>query len=56
MPETEMTNAQYPMTLLDVAGRKAMDLRAGANDVRHISPGIYFVRQASSVRKVILTR
>ncbi len=63
MPETEMTNAQYPMILLDVAGRKAMDLRAGPNDVRHLSPGVYFVReasgverQASSVRKVILTR
>jgi hypothetical protein len=33
-----------------------MDLHPGENDIRHISPGIYFVRQASSIRKVILTR
>ncbi len=63
MPETEMTNAQYPMTLLDIAGRCVMELAPGDNDVRHLSPGVYFVReasgverQASSVRKVILAR
>jgi hypothetical protein len=68
MPETEMTNAQYPMTLLDVAGRKAMDLHPGPNDVRHLAPGVYFVRPAGTVpasgiprdspfrAKVILTR
>ena len=40
-----------------------MDLHPGPNDVRHLSPGVYFVREASgvgreasSVRKVILTR
>jgi hypothetical protein len=33
-----------------------MDLRPGPNDVRHLSPGVYFVRPASSVHKVILTR
>ncbi len=55
MPETEMTNAQCPMTLLDIAGMRAMNLRAGPNDVRHISPGIYFVRQAPSIHKVVIT-
>ena len=55
MPEPGMTNDQYPMTLLDVAGRKAMSLRPGPNDVRHLSPGVYFVRPASSVHKVIVT-
>jgi hypothetical protein len=46
--------------LLDVAGRKAMELRAGANDVSWLSPGVYFVREAQSqaqaqvVRKVIV--
>jgi hypothetical protein len=68
MPETEMTNAQYPMTLLDIAGRCVMELAPGDNDVRHLSPGVYFVRPAGTVpasgiprdspfrAKVILTR
>ncbi len=50
-------------SLLDADGRRVMDLGPGANDVRALSPGVYFVReepQASShkpqaVRKVILT-
>ena len=47
--------------LLDVAGRRVMDLRPGANDVRALAPGVYFVRtaqaqaQAQAVRKVVLT-
>ncbi len=50
--------------LLDVSGRRVLDLRAGANDVRSLASGVYFVReepQASSpkpqaVRKVAVTR
>jgi len=50
--------------LLDAAGRRAMDLAPGANDVRHLSPGVYFVRsepsavgrQPSAIVKVIVTR
>ena len=49
--------------LLDIGGRKVMELRPGENDVRQLAPGIYFVRpaagvgrEASSVRKVIVTR
>ena len=49
--------------LLDVSGRKVKDLRPGANDVRALSLGVYFVRepQASNtkpqaVRKVVITR
>jgi hypothetical protein len=40
-----------------------MELRPGVNDVRALAPGIYFVREASgvkreasSVRKVVVTR
>jgi hypothetical protein len=46
-----------PCALLDISGRKVMNLRAGANDVRALAPGIYFVRtaQAQAVRKVVLT-
>jgi YVTN family beta-propeller protein len=37
--------------LLDVSGRKAMDLHPGANDVRALAPGVYFVRQKDSRRQ-----
>jgi len=51
-------------SLLDVSGRKVMDLHPGANDVRALAPGVYFVReepQATSlkpqaVRKIVVTR
>jgi hypothetical protein len=49
--------------LLSVGGRKVLELRPGANDVRGLAPGVYFVRQASgvkleasSVSKVVITR
>jgi hypothetical protein len=44
--------------LLDVSGRKVLDLHAGANDVSRLSPGVYFVReaQAQAVRKVVVQR
>ena len=49
--------------LLDISGRKLLDLKPGANDVRALSPGVYFVREAASgkrsavsVRKVVVTR
>ena len=48
--------------LLDVEGRKVMDLKPGANDLSRLAPGVYFVReaqvqaQAQTVRKVVLTR
>jgi hypothetical protein len=52
-------------SLLDASGRKVMDLVAGANDVRALAPGVYFVRQMgsrgpgvkdSSVRKIVIAR
>jgi hypothetical protein len=44
--------------LLDISGRKVLDLSPGENDVRHLAPGVYFIReaQARSVRKVVITR
>jgi hypothetical protein len=46
--------------LLDISGRKVLDLRPGANDVRALAPGVYFVReaqaQAQTVRKVVISR
>jgi len=46
--------------LLDISGRKVLDLKAGANDVNRLSPGVYFMRdkgaRAQAVVKVIITR
>jgi len=41
--------------LLDISGRRMMDLRSGANDVSALVPGVYFVRsEPSAVTKVII--
>jgi YVTN family beta-propeller protein len=48
--------------LLDAAGRKVLDLHPGANDVRMLAPGVYFVRAVSrkpsavSCSKVVVAR
>jgi hypothetical protein len=59
------TEAEVRAELLDISGRKVADLRPGANDVRALAPGVYFVRHepsavsrersVASVRKVIIT-
>ena len=42
----------------DLSGREFLDLKPGANDVRSLAPGVYFVRaaQAQAMRKVVVTR
>jgi len=52
-----------PLPLLDICGRKVLDLLPGPNDIRRLAPGIYFVRRPSAasgnpsaVTKVVLTR
>jgi len=44
--------------LLDASGRKVLCLHPGANDVRALAPGVYFVKdaQAQAIRKVVITR
>jgi hypothetical protein len=52
--------------LLDISGRKVLELRPGANDVSRLAPGVYFVRSERSAvgrepsavgcQKVIVTR
>ena len=50
--------------LLDISGRKVMDLVPGANDVRALAPGVYFARRpktedgrpAAEMSKVVVTR
>jgi hypothetical protein len=50
-----------PAHLLDGAGRQVMELAPGRNDVRHLGPGVYFVRpaagrDAAGVTKVVIQR
>ena len=40
--------------LLDATGRKVLDLHQGPNDVSRLSPGIYFVRSASGLKREVL--
>jgi YVTN family beta-propeller protein len=50
--------------LLDISGRRVLDLHAGANDVSNLAPGVYFVResraqaqaQAVSCYKVVIAK
>jgi hypothetical protein len=50
------------LEIRDITGRKVMDLQPGPNDIRHIAPGVYFVRrpetedgrQRTAVRKVVI--
>ncbi|MEO0077427.1 MAG: choice-of-anchor J domain-containing protein [candidate division WOR-3 bacterium] len=40
--------------LLDIAGRRLLDLHSGPNDVRQFAPGVYFVRlQAGAERRIV---
>jgi hypothetical protein len=51
-------------SLMDATGRKVLDLKSGANDVRALAPGVYFVRpepsavgrQPFAVTKVVVTK
>jgi predicted acyl esterase len=49
-------------SLFDMTGRAVMSLHPGANDVRHLAPGVYIVAERSAVggqrlaTKVVLTR
>jgi hypothetical protein len=55
--------SQPSAELLDITGRRIMELRSGINDIRHVAPGVYFVyeptadsRQPAAVRKVVVQR
>ncbi|MGQ9707526.1 MAG: YCF48-related protein [bacterium] len=42
--------------LLDVSGRRMLDLYPDVNDISQLSPGIYFVHNGSILTKVLLVR
>jgi hypothetical protein len=64
LAEASGPNSLATSWLMDVSGRRALDLHPGANDVSSLAPGVYFVRQelqASShklqaVQKIVITR
>jgi hypothetical protein len=57
--EATSPKLQVASCLLDISGRSVLDLQPGANDVRALAPGVYFVRkaqaqaQAQAVRKIV---
>jgi hypothetical protein len=64
MTETSDVSDRVPrLPLLDISGRKVLDLHAGANDVRSLAPGVYFVKRPltedgrpGDVQKIVVTR
>jgi hypothetical protein len=58
----QSTTGQSLVFLLDISGRKVLDLHSGANDVSRLSPGVYFIRSGpsaagrvpSAVQKVVV--
>jgi hypothetical protein len=44
--------------LLDISGRRVMSLQPGQNDIRHVAPGVYFVKTVGSLktRRVVIAR
>lgn len=63
LPEAPGAKAQAA-SLMDISGKRILDLRPGANDVRALAPGVYFVREGgerreqggAGVRKVVIAR
>ncbi len=55
-------HSAYRAELLDISGRIVLTLKPGANDVRALAPGVYFVREAQAqaqaqvVRKLVVAR
>jgi phosphoribosylformylglycinamidine (FGAM) synthase PurS component len=62
--QSAIYNLQSDVSLFSIDGRKVQELLPGANDVRALAPGVYFVReqpQASGprspvVRKIVITK
>ena len=66
VPIDSRQNTAYRVELFDISGRNVRCLAPGPNDVTRLAPGVYFVREQSSVssrrsgpatvRKVVVTR
>ena len=47
LPEARVERRESGGELLDVSGRRVLNLKPGANDVSRLAPGVYFVRAVS---------
>jgi hypothetical protein len=56
LPGASSHKPQAAGYLLDVEGRRVMELHSGANDVSRLTPGVFFVCEASKVTKVVIAR
>lgn len=52
MPEPRPGQAMPAVMLCDALGRRIAVLRSGINDLRHLSPGVYFVRMAGGAGRM----
>jgi hypothetical protein len=63
LPESSSLEPRV-VSLCDISGRRVVDLRPGANDVRALAPGVYFVRRSKTedgrptadISKVVVAR
>lgn len=51
VPAGGTESGRYPAVLLDASGQRVAGLASGANDVRFLSPGIYFVKPRATARQ-----
>jgi hypothetical protein len=51
---SDIANLTSGIVLIDAAGRRALDLRPGPNDVSSLRPGVYFVHP--SLQKVVIAK
>jgi YVTN family beta-propeller protein len=48
--------SHQPSALVDISGRRVLDLHAGSNDVSRLAPGVYFLRCGTTTAKVVVPR
>ncbi|MEO0070039.1 MAG: hypothetical protein ABIK18_04510, partial [candidate division WOR-3 bacterium] len=46
--ELEPVSGHRSSVLFDISGRKVLELMPGENNIRHLAPGVYFIRVSSS--------
>jgi hypothetical protein len=60
LPEAVDRSSCVAGSLHDDAGRRVLNLKPGPNDVSHLAPGVYFVRDAdghvNAARRVVIAR
>ncbi len=56
--QSTINHSKSEIFLFDITGRKVADLKAGANNIRHLAPGVYFIWRNinNRVLKIIVTK